>query len=141
MQYLYIASMTGFSGKSLIALGLGLILKEKGYKVGYIKPYGKIPLKAGGNIVDADAEFMRKTLDIQDPPEVVSPFVATFEDQTNVLKGKASSRFSDFEKAVPSIKDKDIVLVGGGADLFEGSIFGINSFSGSSIISMRRHLL
>lgn len=118
--------MTGFSGKSLITLGLGLILKDKGYKVGYIKPYGKIPLKAGGNIIDADAEFMRKTLDIQDPPEVVSPFVATFENQTNVLKEKASSRFSGFEKAVSSIKDKDIVLVGGGADLFEGSIFGIN---------------
>lgn len=126
MQYLYIASMTGFSGKSLITLGLGLILKDKGYKVGYIKPYGKIPLKAGGNIIDADAEFMRKTLDIQDPPEVVSPFVATFENQTNVLKGKASSGFSGFEKAVSSIKDKDIILVGGGADLFEGSIFGIN---------------
>jgi hypothetical protein len=126
MQYLYIASMTGFSGKSLIALGLGLILKEKGYDVGYIKPYGKTPLKAGGNIIDADAEFMRKSLDIQDPPEVVSPFVATFENQRNVLKGKASNSFSGFEKAVSAIKDKDIVLVGGGADLFEGSIFGIN---------------
>jgi uncharacterized protein len=126
MQYLYIASMTGFSGKSLIALGLGLILKEKGYQIGYIKPYGKIPLKVGDNIIDADAEFMRKALDIQDPSKVVSPFVATFENQANVLKGKASNRFTVFEKAVSSIKDKDIVLVGGGADLFEGSIFGIN---------------
>ena len=126
MQYLYIASMTGFSGKSLIALGLGLILKERGYQIGYIKPYGKIPLKVGDSIIDADAEFMRKALEIQDPSKVVSPFVATFENQTNVLKGKASNRFIVFEKAVSSIKDKDIVLIGGGADLFEGSIFGIN---------------
>ena len=126
MQYLYIASMTGFSGKSLVALGLGLILKEKGYKVGYIKPYGKIPLKAGGNVIDADAEFMRKALDIQDPPEVVSPFVATFESQMNLLKGKTSDKFSAFEKAVSSLQDKDIVLVGGGANLFDGSTFGIS---------------
>ena len=113
MQYLYIASMTGFSGKSLITLGLGLILKEKGYKVGYIKPYGKIPLKAGGSIIDADAEFMRKALGIEEPIEVVSPFVATFENQINLLKGKDSDKFPAFEKAVSSITHKDIVLVGG----------------------------
>jgi uncharacterized protein len=127
MQYLYIASMSGFSGKSLVTLGLGLILKEKGYKVGYIKPYGKIPLKTGNNLVDADAEFMRKALGIEERPEVVSPFVTTFEKQTNLLKGKPSDRFADFEKAVSSIQNKDLVLVGGGADLFEGSIFGLNS--------------
>ena len=126
MQYLYIASMTGFSGKSLITLGLGLMLKEKGYKVGYIKPYGKIPLKAGGGIIDADAEFMRNALGIEEPAEVVSPFVATFENQMNLLKGKACDRFSEFEKAVSSIHDKDIVLVGGGANLFDGSRFGLN---------------
>jgi len=126
MKYLYIASMTGFSGKSLITLGLGLILKEKGYKIGYIKPYGKIPTKAGDKIIDADAEFMRKALDIQEPPQVVSPFVATFESQANALKGKAVNMFAAFEKAVAAIADKDLVLVGGGAGLFEGSIFGIN---------------
>ncbi len=126
MKYLYIASMAGFSGKSLITLGLGLILKEKGYKIGYIKPYGKIPMKAGDTIIDADAEFMRKALDIQEPPQVVSPFVTTFESQTNALKGKAVNMFAAFEKAVAAIEDKDLVLVGGGAGLFEGSIFGIN---------------
>jgi uncharacterized protein len=127
MQYLYIASMSGFSGKSLVALGLGLILSERGYKIGYIKPYGKIPLKTGNKVVDADAEFMRNALGIEDLPEIVSPFVATFEKQTNVLKGKPSDMFADFENAVSSIENKDLVLVGGGADLFEGSIFGINS--------------
>jgi BioD-like phosphotransacetylase family protein len=126
MQYLYIASMTGFSGKSLIALGLGLILKEKGHAVGYIRPYGKIPLRVGDKIIDADAEFMRKALGLRDAPEVVSPFVVTSENQAQVLKGRPSNRFSGFVKAVSAIKDRDIVLVGGGADLFEGSMFGIN---------------
>ena len=132
MHYLYIASMSGFSGKSLIALGLGLILKEKGHTVGYIKPYGKIPLNVGDRIIDADAEFMRKSLGIEDPPQVVSPFVATFENQSQALKGKAVNKFPAFEKAVSAIKKKDIILVGGSADLFEGSMFGIN---GLKIIS------
>ena len=73
MQYLYIASMTGFSGKSLITLGLGLILKEKGYKVGYMKPYGKIPLKSGIDIIDADADFMRNALGIEESQRLSHP--------------------------------------------------------------------
>ena len=119
--------MSGFSGKSLVALGLGLILSERGYKIGYMKPYGKIPIKIGNKIVDADAEFMRNALGIEDRADVVSPFVATFEKQTNVLDGKPSDRFADFENAITSIENKDLVLIGGGADLFEGSIFGVNS--------------
>ena len=128
MKYLYIASISGFSGKSLVTLGLGLILKDKGYKVGYIKPFGKTPQKYKKRLIDADAEFMRKALEIQDPPEVVSPFVVTFEAQQNLLRGKPSNMFNSIKKAFNSIKkDKDIVMVGGGADLYEGYSFGINS--------------
>lgn len=126
MVHLYIASMTGFSGKSLITLGLGLMLKEKGYRVGYIKPFGKIPHKVGDTLIDADAEFMMKALEIQDPPELVSPFVVTCEAQDSLLKGRASDKFELIKKALQSLANKDIVLVGGAADLFEGSVFGIN---------------
>lgn len=127
MHYLYIASMTGFSGKSLITLGLGLLLREAGYRVGYIKPFGKIPMKHNDSIIDADAEFMRKSLSVSEPPEIVSPFVLTFELQNSVLSGSPSDNLEKIKTAAASIADKDIVLVGGAADLFEGSVFGINS--------------
>ncbi|MHB8880029.1 MAG: phosphotransacetylase family protein [Thermodesulfovibrionales bacterium] len=126
MVHLYIASMTGFSGKSLVALGLGLVLKEKGYSLGYIKPLGNIPSTLGNRVIDADAEFMLKALDLQEPPEVISPFVVTFEAQAGALKGKASDKFELLKKAFQSMTAKDIVIIGGAADLFEGSVFGIN---------------
>jgi BioD-like phosphotransacetylase family protein len=126
MVYLYIASMSGYSGKSLVTLGLGLLLKESGYRIGYVKPFGKIPVKIGPHLMDADAEFMMKSLGIEEPPEVVSPFVATFEAQNNLLKGRPSDRSADVKKALDTVRDKEIVLVGGAADLFEGSVFGIN---------------
>jgi hypothetical protein len=119
--------MSGFSGKSLITLGLGLLLKEKKYRIGYIKPYGKISMKHGKLIIDADADFMRKALELEEPPEVVSPFVVTFETQTGALKGKPSDKFDVVKKAVNAIEEKDILLLGGAADLFEGSVFGINA--------------
>lgn len=126
MVYLYIASMSGFSGKSLVTLGLGLMLKEEGFRIGYIKPFGRIPLKQDGLLIDADAEFMRKALEIQDPPELVSPFVVTAERQAEALEGRPSDKFDIVKKAVADIGEKDLVMVGGAADLFEGSLFGIN---------------
>lgn len=126
MHYLFIASMSGYSGKSLVTLGLGILLRERGFRVGYIKPYGRIPVRHEGHIVDADAEFMRKALGLREPAEVVSPFVATFEAQSDLLAGRQSDRFEDVMRAISSIEGKDAVLVGGAADLFEGSAFGIN---------------
>jgi BioD-like phosphotransacetylase family protein len=126
MLYVYVASMSGFSGKSLVTLGLGIMLKEAGYRIGYVKPLGKIPVKHGTLLIDADAEFMMKSLDIQEPPEVVSPFVVTFEIQNNLLKGKPSDKFDAVTKAFSAVTNKDLVMVGGAADLFEGSVFGIN---------------
>ena len=137
MHYLYIASITGFSGKSLITLGLGLMLKERGLSIGYIKPYGKIPLRQEGSIVDADAEFLRKTLDISDPAEVVSPFVVTYEVQNNLLRGRPSDKFDDVSRALSSIAGRDIVLVGGATDLYDGVAFGINALKLISYLKAR----
>lgn len=134
MNYLYISSMAGFSGKSLITLGLGLLFREKGISIGYIKPYGKIPLKQDARIIDADAEFMRKALDIGEPSSVVSPFVLTYELQNALLKGAPSDRFGDVVKAFDAITGKEVVLVGGAAGLYEGATFGINS------LKLIRHL-
>jgi BioD-like phosphotransacetylase family protein len=127
--HLYIASMSAFSGKSLVSLGLGLLLKEEGYRVGYIKPFGKIPLKLASAVVDADAEFMRKALGLQEPPQIVSPFVATFEVQSSALRGRPVDRLKAVSRALQAMGEKDIVLIGGGAGLFEGSVYGINALN------------
>ncbi len=132
MIHLYIASMSGFSGKSLVTLGLGLVMKDKGFRIGYIKPYGNIPARHEGGLVDADAEFMRKALDLPEPPETVSPFVVTFELQNSALRGRPSDRFEGVTRVIGSIADKDMVLIGGAGNLFEGSVFGL---SGLRLIS------
>ncbi len=127
MKYLYIASTRAFSGKSLITLGLGLMFKEAGYRIGYIKPIGKTPLKYKNKYVDADADFMGTALGLKDPTDVISPFVVTFESQNRLLQGKPSDRFEQVMKAFKSIKGRSIVLVGGAAEFFEGSSFGVNA--------------
>jgi BioD-like phosphotransacetylase family protein len=82
-----VASNTGYSGRTFISLGLAMKLKDQGYKVGYLKPIGKVPVKKDKGVYDADALFIKETLGLEDPREVISPFVQTYENQTLLFEG------------------------------------------------------
>ncbi|HYA03786.1 MAG TPA: AAA family ATPase, partial [Syntrophobacteria bacterium] len=77
MQTLFIGSTAGNSGKTLITVGLGLALEESGYKVGYLKPLGKLPTLVNGKTVDADAQFLKSILQLAEPLEQICPVVLT----------------------------------------------------------------
>ena len=74
---LYIASTSGYSGKTLLALALSRIWSNGGVSVGYVKPLGKIPVVEQGRIVDGDALFLAKELGLPGPLEDVCPVVIT----------------------------------------------------------------
>ncbi|HTF99850.1 MAG TPA: AAA family ATPase, partial [Nitrospirota bacterium] len=87
MVPIYVASNTGFSGRTFVSLGIAMKLMEQGYKVGYLKPVGKVPVKQGRMIYDADAIFIKETLKLDDAVETISPFVQTYESQTLLFEG------------------------------------------------------
>lgn len=126
MKRLYIGSMSPFSGKSLFTLGLGLLLKEMGYRVGYIKPIGNEPLQINSKVVDGDAQFFKEVLELEEPIEVISPFVESLDVLNRTLSGKVRSVDRRILKAINSMKDYDILLIAGTRDIFEGSLYGIN---------------
>ena len=126
---IFIASARSYSGKTFIALGLALKLIEKGYKVGYIKPIGKTPVKKGKDVFDADAIFIKEALSLPDALDVISPFVISYETQNLIFQGKIKDIRKQIMTAFNSLKNKDFVLVGGGADLFDGAILNINILS------------
>lgn len=125
---IFIASNRSHSGKTFLALGLGLKLIEQGYRVGYIKPLGKIPAKIGRHIFDADAVFIKDALSLSDSLNVVSPFVFSYEEQNLLFEGKIGDVKNRIMEAVESQKNKDIVIIGGAADLFEGASLNIDAF-------------
>jgi uncharacterized protein len=126
---IYIASTTGYSGKTFIALGLAMKLKEEGYSVGFMKPIGKTPVKIGKSLFDADAVFIKETLGLSEPLEVISPFVLTFESQTMLLKGKIGDAKKQIMAAFRSLKKKDFIIIGGSGSMFEGALLNINVLS------------
>lgn len=126
---IFIASNSSHAGKTFLALGLALKLIEDGYKVGYIKPLGKTPVKKGRDIFDADAVFIKDALSLSDPLKVISPFVFSYEEQNLLFEGKIKDVKKRIMDALESQKDKDFVIIGGAGDLFEGSALDIDALS------------
>jgi len=129
MVPIYLASTTPYSGKTFIALGLALKLREEGYSVGYIKPLGTTPVMIGKGMYDADAVFIKEALDLPEPLGTVSPFVLDYESQTRQFTGNPPDARTRILKAFKSLKARDFVLVGGPAGLFEGSLLNSHVLS------------
>ena len=79
MVGVYIGSSTGYSGKNLIAMSLGLRFKKEGLRVGYMKPVGAVPRTAAGQAGDEDAFFVQEVLGLRQDPALVTPVVVTRE--------------------------------------------------------------
>lgn len=126
---IFIISNRAFTGKNFFALGLSLTLQERGYKTGYIRPLGRIPLKKGEEIFDEEAVFIKELLGLEEPLSVISPFVFTYETQYRLLEG---ADLKVKEKVINSFakqSNKDFVIVVGPNNIFEGLTLGIDSIS------------
>lgn len=62
MKPLYITAVVTFSGKTALALGIGLKLQAAGKRVGYFKPVSTQPFISGGKVIDEDADFVKRSL-------------------------------------------------------------------------------
>jgi BioD-like phosphotransacetylase family protein len=122
MVPIFITSTRAYSGKTFMALGLAMKLNDLGYKVGYVKPVGKTPIKKDGKIVDADAVFIKNALSLSEPLEFISPFVLSYEIQNLIYGGKIKEIMRRVMGSIAAMKKKDFVVIGGGADIFEGSL-------------------
>jgi len=99
MASLYITSIFGNSGKTMLSAGLGKIWQDNGRKVGYLK----ISTSAEPDSSSAkDSQFMRNLLGLQETVEVLCP----------IINDKESG--GDAQQAYSSIsKDKEIVIIEG----------------------------
>jgi BioD-like phosphotransacetylase family protein len=127
MHTLFIGSMVGNSGKTLITVGLGLALKESGYTVGYFKPLGKQPTVVNGKTVDADAQFLKGILQLAEPLEQICPVVLTQDLVARALRGEVPDLRAQIQQAFEAIAaGKDVTLIGGAGSLAEGAFLGIS---------------
>ncbi len=124
-----VASNTAYAGRTFVALGLAMKLADMGHSVGFLKPLGNLPATSGKTVADADAQFVKETLGLAEPTEVISPFLLTFETQTLLLQGKIKDAKKLAVDALKAVKKKDFVIVCGASDLLEGSLVGLDALS------------
>ncbi|NDJ75220.1 MAG: phosphotransacetylase family protein [Chloroflexi bacterium] len=131
MKSLYITSVSTFSGKTALSLGLGLRMQAAGLKVGYLKPVSTQPFEAGGRVLDEDANFVRRTLGLETPPWELSPVIITTELLDSVMDGTLErDLLAEGEEACQTAgEETDVVILEGGASMREGYTVGLNTLS------------
>ena len=123
MKALYITSIQTFSGKTAICLALGRRFQRDGFQVGYLKPlstqqWEPIP----GRALDEDADFVRRSLDLEWRTEELVGVAITPSLLRDTLCGCSNRDFPAEVKAAYErvAEGKDVVLLEGGASLREG---------------------
>ncbi len=123
----YIVSNEEFSGKSTICAGLGLILKNQGYNLNFIKPVGTHPKKVKDTIIDGDTEFMCEVLGTCEILSHHSPIILTPELYTEGLQGEIPNLMNKIVKAHKMVsKDVDLILMEGARSLNNGLTLGVS---------------
>lgn len=124
---LYVASTSGYSGKTLLSLALSRIWPAGGTTVGYVKPLGKIPVMEGGRVVDGDALFLARELGLPAPPEEVCPVVITQDLLMAAYRGEPMRLRERVRHAVEQAASRvDVLLLGGAANLRDGIFLGLS---------------
>ncbi|MCW3130073.1 MAG: phosphotransacetylase family protein [Methanophagales archaeon] len=137
MKNLLVSSIEEYSGKSALIIALGLILREKGFKVGYFKPFGVGTTRISNELVDEDAYNTASVLNTGDNLEDVCPvkldrpyveFVCTADPVA--LKKRIIGSYKRISET------KDVVLVEGAVEYKVGRAMGLSDLDVSSTLDL-----
>lgn len=130
MVGIYVGATSGYSGKNMIAMGIGLKLQKEGYRVGYMKPVGALPQEKNGVLGDADAFFVQDILGLSEDPALVTPVVVDQDFKMKAFTGKSEDLMPRIKSAYEQIsKDKDITIVAGSGSMYSGKYCGVDGVS------------
>lgn len=121
MKILMISSAESFSGKSGITISLALLLKERGYDVGYFKAFGVNAVRIGEKICDEDANLAESVLELKNTCAIVldRPYIdfAVSEEPEKLRR--------IITETLQQQSEKELVLVEGSHNYLVGASLGI----------------
>ncbi len=138
MKPLYITAVVTYSGKTALALGIGLKLQAAGYKIGYLKPISTQPFMVDGKLADEDSVVVRRAFNLDTPLSDMSPVIideALFE---KVIQGTQNRDFKgDIKNAYQKASQgKDVLLVEGGSSMREGYAIGMSAINVAEMLDL-----
>jgi BioD-like phosphotransacetylase family protein len=138
MQSLYIMSTTDYSGKSLLALGIGLKLKDRGKVIGYYKPFGRLAVTVDGEVVDKDAQVMKGVLGLEERLTDICPVVLTRDILIEGLKEEPPGLREKVKETYSRVsRGKDFMIIGGAGNMFDGLSLGIGGIQVAEMLGAK----
>ncbi|MEL4305598.1 phosphotransacetylase family protein [Methanococcoides sp. LMO-2] len=142
MASILISSSEKYSGKSSLCTGIGMILRNKGYSVGYMKPIGNMLVDVNGVLSDEDAEQMRRVFELEDEPKFITPILLTDNLAHDALAGVDKHFDKTLVDAFSAVsKDRDFVLIEGTGGIGGGAMYGLSDPQVSSILGTKMLLV
>lgn len=133
MKALYFSGKAG-GGKTATALGLGIKLKEKGFKVSYFKPIGfrKGTVKKD----DDDVMLMRDALSLPFSGETISPVIVNDHYLSPRFMQEVKDLHPRIEKAFKKCSEGyDVILIDGSIEPYVGHNQGLCDFNLAKILN------
>lgn len=122
MKNLFILGTAG-SGKTAVAVGLALKLRQEGYRVAYFKPVAN---PAGAiNKKDEDAMLMREVLQMDHSLEDIAPYIIGPSYLSSYRHNETLDRLLYAHKKISA--GADIVLIGGSSNPYLMSTLGLDA--------------
>ncbi len=127
MASILVSSSEKYSGKSSICMGLGKIFRDKGYKIGYMKPVGNLLIDVNGSLTDEDAEGIKEMLGLDDPTKLITPIHLTDSLIDDALKGVKKDLDERLLEAYSRISEgKDFILIEGTGGIGGGAMYNLS---------------
>ena len=135
MTAIAIISSERYSGKSSLAVGLALELRDRGLSVGYMKPVGSYPIKVDDKRVDEDAYFVKEALGLTDSLSDMTPFFLTWETLKRYMRKRPGNPRATVKRCYERLSTgKDIMLLEGAHNFIHGRILGLSSLELSGLL-------
>lgn len=136
---LFIAATRMNDGKTTTSLGLISALRERGLRIGYIKPVGQRFVQVDGNKIDEDSVLINQVFGGNDPIAEMSPVAVEPEFTRKYLEGgNYESLVRKIIKGFDRIAwEKEFMIVEGTGHAGVGSVFDLSNANVASILGCK----
>ena len=125
MKSIYFCGTSG-SGKTAVALGLALKLRDSGLKISYFKPLGSV--RSAGKEADDDVLLFSRVFSLPHESAVLSPLSISPYYQSGAGKGDPAPLAERIRRAFALVSQNcDAVIIEGAASLHHGASLGLDA--------------
>src|SRR5688572_17454933 len=123
-------------GKTTTSLGLLAAIRDRGLRVGFVKPVGQRYLVVEGTRADEDAVLMRSVFDLPDVLNDMSPVTLPRHFTTDYIMGRIDDDLgAQVTEAYARVAaGKDVVVIEGTGHAGVGAVVGLSNARAASML-------